>query len=406
MDKLLWALLFFVSSLNLSAQCTFDTVDDDDFEYTSNINGLISGTVYHLTPKDFKPAHSPTRYCYMNFVNNLPNNTLVMDRYYEVCLNNTYKISAWFNEINGGTSNYTLRMRDMNDSILFSSAQTNTTSSWVQWTSSNFTATTDSVRFQLIYTGGIGNNDLAMDDLVLERCQIDPYVNDSILVCISNSVNLIDSIQYPSGMGGGWSGPSVLLNDSLGTFNASSMTPGEYTYTVSSSTACPDSVGLITVNIASVDTGVSLSDFILTASAVNATYQWIDCANGQPITGETSQSFSPSSNGSYAVVVTENNCADTSACLTVQGIGIEENALADLQLYPNPSNGTVHLEFGQFVEEVRIEIMNELGQSLYNEEVYGQEKIVMDLNQLTGGMYFIRINAHGQETVRVFLKTE
>ena len=37
---------------------------------------------------------------------------------------------------------------------------------------------------------------------------------------------------------------------------------------------------------------------------------------------ETSQEFTPTTNGEYAVIVTNNGCSDTSNCLTLTTVGI------------------------------------------------------------------------------------
>ena len=42
--------------------------------------------------------------------------------------------------------------------------------------------------------------------------------------------------------------------------------------------------------------------------------QWIDCNNGQPVAGATSQSFAATTPGTYAVIVTDGACSDTSEC--------------------------------------------------------------------------------------------
>lgn len=71
---------------------------------------------------------------------------------------------------------------------------------------------------------------------------------------------------------------------------------------------------------------IDLTDQLVSA-ANGASYQWLDCNdNYSVIPGETSQSFSPSSNGSYAVQIYEVGgiCVDTSACYTISVIGISE----------------------------------------------------------------------------------
>ena len=88
-----------------------------------------------------------------------------------------------------------------------------------------------------------------------------------------------------------------------------------------------------------VDASVSIIDEItLMANNNDATYQWITCPDDMAILGETDQTFVASSNASYAVIVTEEGCPSaTSACFNITTVGIDEVALEELIVYPNPS---------------------------------------------------------------------
>src|SRR5690606_30664108 len=72
-----------------------------------------------------------------------------------------------------------------------------------------------------------------------------------------------------------------------------------------------------TVNDNPINT-VSIAGNVLTADEIGASYQWIDCDNGNvSISGETNQSFTATGNGNYAVEVTQNGCTATSLCTMV-----------------------------------------------------------------------------------------
>ena len=97
---------------------------------------------------------------------------------------------------------------------------------------------------------------------------------------------------------------------------------GIYNQTLTNISGC-DSVVTLDLGIIAVDTFVSyaVSSSTLTAIATSATYQWLDCNNNNtPIVGETNQIFSPTSNGSYAVEVTQNGCTAISSCYTVNNL--------------------------------------------------------------------------------------
>ncbi len=67
------------------------------------------------------------------------------------------------------------------------------------------------------------------------------------------------------------------------------------------------------LTVDSIDTSVSVSAVTLTANATSATYQWLNCNENLPITGQIGQSFTATIDGNYAVIIIKNNCSDTSA---------------------------------------------------------------------------------------------
>ncbi len=145
----------------------------------------------------------------------------------------------------------------------------------------------------------------------------------------------------------------------------------------------------VTVNV--VDTSVTQSGSMLFANAYGASYQWINCYNNSIISGQTSQSFTASTNGSYAVVITKNSCTDTSACYTISSLGINENQLiSDINIYPNPSNGVFQINNMNttVVNNIKIEVYN-----LQGERVFYSEKTIsrIDLSNQSNGMYFLKI---------------
>ncbi len=181
------------------------------------------------------------------------------------------------------------------------------------------------------------------------------------------------------------------------------------TYTSSNNTAtftivggaangCDSTVTLnLTVN--TVDTAVTVNSATLTANAVGATYQWIDCNNGNaPIAGETNQSFTPSSNGSYAVVITENSCTDTSGCFLILNTGISATTMNDehFNLYPNPTDGQITIDFEQEVNGAVIRVMGVDGRLLQEHNEINGNRINISLSDYPAAMYFVEVILNGQ----------
>lgn len=216
----------------LQAQCVWQVAYNDDFEYSTPILGLVSGTTYHAAPSSYI-SRTDNKGFYMNFVNGLASNTLVFSRSYDVCTSSTYRFNAWSSEVNGVSSTVTLQVRDLNNTILASYTNTYVASAgWTQWTTPTFTLTTNTVFFEIIFNSGVSANDFGMDDISLEACEF-PATHSSMDFCASKTVfDLYDSHTSLTSISGAWTGPSSLTNGYLGTFTPSINTSGTYTYTL------------------------------------------------------------------------------------------------------------------------------------------------------------------------------
>jgi len=142
------------------------------------------------------------------------------------------------------------------------------------------------------------------------------------------------------------------------------------------------------------DIGVSLAGNTLSSNAANSSYQWLDCANSYTqLSGETGQNFIPSTNGYYAVEVTQNGCTDTSACLYFVIVGNNENTdVNSLKLYPNPLTDISFLEFNgnnSLIKSVRI--FNILGKQVYYSELVGKNKVELKRNDFSSGLFIYEL---------------
>jgi hypothetical protein len=113
------------------------------------------------------------------------------------------------------------------------------------------------------------------------------------------------------------------------------------TYSLTNTAGC-DSV--ITLNLTFINLNVNEVSGNLIAEQTGALYQWIDCNNNNvPITNANNIDYYSTVDGNYAVIITLNNCSDTSACNVVTPSGINDNLLSNLIIYPNPSNKELYL---------------------------------------------------------------
>lgn len=127
---------------------------------------------------------------------------------------------------------------------------------------------------------------------------------------------------------------SLILFDSaciIFSFNGQTIaSSGIYYDTLINSTGC-DSIITLYLTINHVDTSVTKLHDTITANALGATYQWLDCNNSSnPIVGATNQTFVPMACGNYAVSVTQNGCSDTSTCYVISPPIININSTSSI----------------------------------------------------------------------------
>jgi hypothetical protein len=214
--------------------------------------------------------------------------------------------------------------------------------------------------------------------------------NTTVCSISSNAYSVAETpgaTSYTWTLPGGWTGTST-TNSITATASATSGN-----ITVSANNACGSSASqTLAVTVTLVDTAVSQSGFTLTAALSGATYQWINCTSNAIIAGQTNQSFTAAENGTYAVIITQNGCSDTSACFAITTVGIEDDgSLSSISLYPNPSNGHFQLSIDgvQMAEGCKMEIYTVEGKRIYH-SIITDTKSDIDLSSQAAGMYLVK----------------
>jgi len=138
------------------------------------------------------------------------------------------------------------------------------------------------------------------------------------------------------------------------------------------------------LNINEVDNTVISEGVTLTVDLEGASYQWLDCyKNNLEIADATEQSFIGVAGGSYAVDITYNGCVIRSNCYSIIATGIfePEESKKEVRMYPNPNSGLVHLNFGEYLSNVKITVRTVEG------------KVIKQLASISGNETSFRINA-------------
>jgi len=194
-------------------------------------------------------------------------------------------------------------------------------------------------------------------------------------------------------------GDTYLWSNGATTQSIDATIGGTYTVTITDLAGCTSPTSNATTVVVNPipSAATTLSGITITATTASANYQWIDCGNAnQAIAGATSQSFTPTANGNYAVIVTQNNCSDTSACTSITSVGIDANAsLVDIRLQPNPTANEVTIISDVAIDQ--IELYTTTGQLVQKESTTS-----FTVAHLTTGVYFVKVyTATGYTTLRL-----
>ncbi len=144
---------------------------------------------------------------------------------------------------------------------------------------------------------------------VLLPLEVTSSNNDTIL-CDGSTLTLTSSLADGNNI---WSDGT----STIGTTDVITITDaGTYTVTNTSTSQTSEA---ITITVITIDNTVTGTTTLTAAQAGGATYQWMENCNiaSTLVTGETTQAYTPLSDGDYSVEISLNGCSVTSTCTTV-----------------------------------------------------------------------------------------
>lgn len=180
-----------------------------------------------------------------------------------------------------------------------------------------------------------------------------------------------------------------------------SATPGTTVYTATATigaTGCfRNNTVSVTVN-ALPDATITRVVDTLTAAENGATYQWYTCSAGPVYTiipGETSQSYTATAIGSYAVDVTKNGCTTRSTCFDVTTLGTSSFDMNALTVYPNPVVDILSIRYNEEITAINV---YDLSGRLVKQITPNQTEVEVNMSELAAAMYIVKVNAGGNQT--------
>ncbi|WP_417264677.1 T9SS-dependent M36 family metallopeptidase [Brumimicrobium sp.] len=133
------------------------------------------------------------------------------------------------------------------------------------------------------------------------------------------------------------------------------------------------------------DLTIDFENNALVSSPNYSSYQWVDCdENYAPISGEVNSTFTPSSNGNYAVIITNGNCVDTSACMRINILDLYNHEKNSMKIYPNPTGGLVKIEFVEPFSQGKISVYEMTGKLVQEFNLENQKQFQFILEGETG----------------------
>jgi GEVED domain/Subtilase family/SprB repeat/Secretion system C-terminal sorting domain len=188
------------------------------------------------------------------------------------------------------------------------------------------------------------------------------------------------------------------------------LAPNNYTCVITDDNGCSDNVNA-TVGEPAVLSGSATSTPILTGS--DGTIDLTVTGGTPPYSYDWDSGFSSnedlnglSAAGSYTCDITDANGCTTQVTVTLDSnVGIESSILSQLNIYPNPSHGTVNIAFKTDID-AKITVYSSIGQVLLQADNLGENIMTLDLNSFATGVYIIQINtADGaQRNERITIK--
>jgi len=225
--------IFIFTSLyyTVIAQCVNEvTLLDENFN-SAPIVGAITSNIYgNGTHYSASLAYDGTVFGWFNVIDGVSDVDFFDREVNCVIQDSIVNVSFWTRETFGNTNVTYSIIDDLNNVLATTSLVLTSTYEQISF---SFPGTTPSFRvvFHINDTGGSGK-DIIIENLLITQCQPEDQNVIYPQCTLNSSVDLYSFFSQPISTNGVWSGPSVLANGYLGTYDPSVNSQGVYTYTI------------------------------------------------------------------------------------------------------------------------------------------------------------------------------
>ncbi len=105
------------------------------------------------------------------------------------------------------------------------------------------------------------------------------------------------------------------------------------------------------------------------------------------------------------MIVTQNECNDTSECFTVTTTGWDENTSGqNIRIYPDPNDGSFSIDLGRVCPRADVTITGIDGRLIMKERYLSSRKLDMKISS-SPGVYFVIITMDNRREVLKMVKS-
>lgn len=134
----------------------------------------------------------------------------------------------------------------------------------------------------------------------------------------------------------------------------------------------------------------------LEAPAQMNSYQWY--LNDSLVA--TSQTYTPSANGTYTVIITDGNgCQSTSQPYQVLNVGISNSSDQNFQVYPNPNTGRFIIHSSRTQGLIKLRLLSIEGKQIYTQNLNfssNKNEVEIIIPSITSGVYLMELYSENE----------
>jgi gliding motility-associated-like protein len=406
--KVIMFSVLFLFLVNYSfAQCTWQAEFTDSYEYDTQVPWLTTGSCYQQTPSSTYPCVvNGTHGLYLNFVDGYLG-IAFRQKINVSCKNYKYRLSFWVKDTWGAHNDCDYVVKTENGTIL-SQKNVKNGAEWVNVVLPDFIASDDVIYFEIYNNLAFdGGNDLALDQLMLEKCSIPLGLNFNI---IQSSCGLSNGQIELTQISNGVQPYNVSVNaqpvSNVLPVLVQNMNSGEFVFQIQDQDACSKKDTLIKLN-----PSTGISNFITEAeeSSCNQENGKIEilsvnggsapysvALNGVPQGSQLS--FGNLKSGDYLITVTDQLGCDRTQSITLADNFVDVNPVAPNVFTPNGDgiNDDWYIDQLVCLEEYVIQVIDRWG-GLVFESKDPQQKWsgIYNDNALADGVYFYHVTGKG-----------